>query len=120
MSIIEKPIIDIRNNINVNERFSVLQGKENKTYFHNEILVFNKEITNRLNTLTFERVLDQIKFDFDTYFKRKENDICFSLFHVLRKCVRKLNKKKINDAKQELINYAICMIKEADLREQGK
>ena len=120
MSIIEKPIKDIRDNINVKERFSVLQGKENKTYFHNEILVFNKEITNRLNTLTFERVLDQIKFDYDTYFKMKENDVCFQMFHLLRCCVRLLDKKKINDAKQESINYAICMIKEADLREQGK
>ena len=50
----------------------------------------------------------------------KENDVCFQIFHLLKCCVRKLDKKKINDAKQELINYAICMIKEADLREQGK
>ena len=117
--IIDKPIQDIKGKMNIKERFCIIQGDTNKTFFHNEILVINKDIENRANVLNFERVLDQIEFDFKHYFKTDEKT-AFSLFHLLKSCLRVLNKDRLNDAKQELINYAICMVKEKGLRDQGK
>lgn len=117
--IIDKPIQDIKGKMNIKERFCIIQGDTNKTFFHNEILVINKDIENRANVLNFERVLDQIEFDFKHYFKTDEKT-AFSLFHLLKSCLRFLNKDRLNDAKQELINYAICMVKEKGLRDQGK
>ena len=117
--IIDKPIQDIKGKMNTKERFSIIQVTENKTFFHNEILVINKDIENRGNVLNFERVLDQIEFDFKHYFKTDEEH-AFTLFHLLKSCLRFLNKDRLNDAKQKLIDYAICMVKEQDLREQGK
>ena len=117
--IIDKPIQGIKGKMNIKERFCIIQGTENKTFFHDEILVINKDIENRGNVLNFERVLDQIEFDFKHYFKTDEKT-AFSLFHLLKSCLRFLNKDRLNDAKQELINYAICMVKEKGLRDQGK
>ena len=117
--IIDKPIQGIKGKMNIKERFCIIQGDTNKTFFHNEILVINKDIENRANVLNFERVLDQIEFDFKHYFKTDEKT-AFSLFHLLKSCLRFLNKDRLNDAKQELINYAICMVKEKGLRDQGK
>ena len=117
--IIDKPIQDIKGKMNIKERFCIIQGDTNKTFFHNEIIVINKDIENRGNVLNFERVLDQIEFDFKHYFKTDEKT-AFSLFHLLKSCLRFLNKDRLNDAKQELINYAICMVKEKGLRDQGK
>ena len=117
----KKIISQIKKCMNVKEKFSVIQGDENKTFFKtSDILVTNNQIDNRFNQFTFERVIDQIEFDYDGYNKLNRQDVCFGLFSVLNTCLRKLNKKKINEAKQELINYAILMVKEADLQDMER
>ena len=114
-------IADIKKSMNVKEKFSVIQGDENKTFFKtSDILVTNNQIDNRLNQFTFERVIDQIQFDFDEYSKLKNDEVCFGLHHVIWSCRKYLNRKKINEAKQEVINYAILMVKEADLQDKER
>tara|TARA_R110002126_G_scaffold8628_1_gene40416 strand:+ start:53 stop:424 length:372 start_codon:yes stop_codon:yes gene_type:complete len=121
MTIITKQIADIRKNLNVKEQFSVIQGNENKTMFSSSgILVTNNDIDNRLNTLNFEDVLNQLQFDFDVYSKEKNDDVCFSLFSIISHCLSRLKRNKLNEAKQELINYAICMIQEQDLQDKER
>ena len=114
-------INEIKKGMNVKEKFSVIQGSKNKTFFKpSDILVINNQIDNRFNQLTFENVIDQIKSDFDCYSKLKNDDVCFGLHHVLWSCKKYLNRNKINEAKQELINYAILMVKEADLQDKER
>ena len=114
-------IADIKKSMNVKEKFSIIKGDENKTFFKtSDILVTNNQIDNRFNQLTFERVIDQIQSDFDYYNKLKDDDVCFGLHHVIWSCRKYLNRKKINEAKQELINYAILMVKEADLQDKKR
>ena len=59
-------INEIKKGMNVKEKFSVIQGDENKTFFKtSDILVTNNQIDNRFNQFTFERVIDQIQFVLD-------------------------------------------------------
>jgi len=114
-------IADIKKSMNVKEKFSIIQGDENKTFFKtSDILVTNNQIDNRFNQFTFERVIDQIQFDFDEYSKLKNDEVCFGLHHIIWSCRKYLNRKKINEAKQELINYATLMVKEADLQDKER
>ena len=60
-------ISDIKKSMDVKEKFSIIQGDENKTFFKtSDILVTNNQIDNRFNQFTFERVIDQIQFDLPT------------------------------------------------------